>query len=53
MPKVAYNLPTLYEDEYLVCTFNDVCTIIAIDDVNSKGLDNRFDKELDTFNLVD
>lgn len=47
------SIPAIYEDEYTICNFEDVCTIIAIDDLDAEELKNRFANDLDTFSLND
>jgi hypothetical protein len=48
---------TVYEDQFILCNFWNICTIINADDfMSKKSIDklwNNFDQDLDTFKLTD
>jgi len=51
----AQEQKSLYEDQFILCNFKNVCQLINIDDYinkqNSSKLWHNFNNDLDTFNL--
>ena len=40
-----------YEDQYMICNYNQTCQIVNIDDLNINRLEYNFKHNLNTFDL--
>lgn len=55
--QLMHSAYAMYEDQVMICNFEDNCQVVSIDDYMDKEqaatLWNNFNQELDTFDLKD